>query len=113
MDNTVLEDDTLYGVLGGSVMTTSLTDPEIETLVTLPAQSAGPLILLKDAPAVDVTTSVPAGTGDTTPPLIAAGQPDAGDGTGYVRWVAGAAVVVFFGVLFWLSRRPRDESTGD
>lgn len=112
MEHTIIDGDTLYGVRGGSVMTTSLNNPEIGTLVALPTQGSGPLILLEDAPAIEVgTTTIPTETEDTTPPLIAAGEPDSG--TGYIPWVAGGVMVVFFGTLIWLSRRPRDKSAAD
>lgn len=112
VETTTADGDTLYGVHGGSVLTTNLTDLQIETLVALPQQSAGPVILLEDAPSVSPTTTVGITAGSTTPPLVVselAGAGDSGDGegaVGYIAWIAGGAVLLFLGILVWLGRRP-------
>ncbi len=118
VEATVADGDTLYGVLGGSVLTTSLTDPQVEAMVTLPQQSGGPLILLDDAPAVSPTTTVAATSGSTTPPLVvselageAGGEVEDG-AVGYITWIAGVAVLLFMGILVGLGRRPSDPNRG-
>jgi len=112
VEYTVAEGETLYGVGGGTVMTTSLANPQVEDLVTLPQQSAGPLVLLDDAPVFTPTTTVPIETGATTPALIASGRSVETDGTEYIQWVAGAAIVLFLGLLIWLTRGPSVKGPG-
>lgn len=111
----VADDDVVFGVDGGTIVRTELSTGLSESLTTLPSLSAGPLVLLDhDEPAT--TTTSPAGPatestpGPTIPPLVA---PDLGADvpeTGYVRWIAGVAVVGFIAVLIWLgTRKPRDD----
>lgn len=112
MEHIVADGTILYGVSGGSVMTTSLTNPQVEKLVTLPLQSVGPLVLLDGVPAVTSTPTVPVETGATTPPLVASVQVVEIGGTGHLQWLAGAVMVLFFGLLAWLARRPSAVDSG-
>jgi hypothetical protein len=109
MEYTIADGDTLYGLLGGSVSTTTMTDLTIEDLVTLPSQSAGPIVLLEDAPKVTPTTVAATEPASTTPPLLTAGASD-DEGLDYLPWLAGAAIVTFLGMLVWLARRPKDDA---
>lgn len=109
---TIADGDTLYGVNGGDIMTSDPTTRTIERLVTLPTQSAGPLVLLDDAPEVNVTTTPTTPVREpepTTPPLVAPELPGASDSVDGYQWVAGGAIAIFLGLLFWLSRRPSDQ----
>ena len=108
MEYTIAEGDTLYGIEGGSVSTTNLADHVIGSLVTLPSSTAGPIVLLEDAPTVVPTTTVTEDPGSTTPPLVAAGPRD-DESLDHLPWLAGAAIVSFLGMLVWLARRPRDD----
>jgi hypothetical protein len=109
MEYTIADGETLYGLSGGSVSTTTLTDHTIEDLVTLPTESAGPIVLLDDPPAVFPTEVAEAETtATTTPPLVAAGRVEE-EGLDYLPWLAGAAIVSFLGMLVWLARHLRDD----
>lgn len=111
VESAVADGDRLYGVRGGSVFTTNLTDPHVETFVTLPQQSAGPLVLLENAPAVTTVTTLPTEPGSTTPPLVVsdlAGGVAENDAVGYIAWIAGGVMVAFLALLVWLGRRPSD-----
>ena len=110
---TVADGNVLYGVRGGDVLVGNLETGAWDTLVTLPTQSAGPLVLLEagsTTPPVATTQPVVTAAGPTTPPLVA---PELGVETEPVpglQWLAGIAFAGFFGVLIWLSRsRKSDE----
>lgn len=108
----VAHGNVLYGTVGGEVLKADLSTGEIESVVTLPTQSAGPLLLLDHGEPMPTTTTgpeiAPSTTTATVPPLVA---PDLGlddASTGYVQWVAGVTILGFIGVLVWLAvRRPR------
>lgn len=111
-EHQVADGDVLYGTSGGEILTADLSTGEIQSLVTLPLQSAGPLLLLDHSEPVTPTTvattlEIEPTTHPTVPPLVA---PDLGTEqavSGYVRWVAGVAIIGFVGVLIWLAvRRP-------
>lgn len=113
-EHTISDGDLLYGVEGGSILTTDVSDGVVETLVTLPTQSAGPLLLLtgapKVAPATTTTTPPGADTEPITPPLVVVGLgEDATGPAGAYQWIAGGAMVVFLALLIWLALGPRDE----
>jgi hypothetical protein len=107
----VADGEVLYGTVGGDVLKADLSTGEVESIVTLPTQSAGPVVLLDHsepfATPVLEPDDGPSTTTPTVPPLLA---PDLGvdsPETGYVQWVAGAAIVGFLAVLMWLgARRP-------
>lgn len=112
-EHTVADGNRLYGVKGGTIVTTDLSTRTVETLVTLASQAAGPIVLLDDvqpvaAPTTTVTL-VPEETvsPSTIPPLVAPemGLEDAGTGDA-VRWIAGGSMLGFVALLVWLSRRP-------
>jgi hypothetical protein len=111
-EHTVADGDRLYGVNGGTILTTDLSTVTVETLVTLASQSAGPIVLLDHAQRIAPTTTVvaePEGAvpPTTIPPLVA---PESGrdvPGTGdAVRWIAGGSILGFLALLVWLARRP-------
>lgn len=114
-EHQIADGHVLYGTMGADVMTADLTTGEVDTLVTLPLQSAGPLLLLDHGePGTTTTTtttseSAPA-PNSTTPPLVA---PDLGsdqaDAT-HLPWLAGIAIVGFLGVLVWLAVRSPEAS---
>ena len=113
-EHTIADGNLLYGVEGGSILITDMSDGVVETLGTLPTQSAGPLLLLTEAPAVapaTTTTTAPgADTEPTTPPLVVAGPGrEASDSAGAYQWIAGGAIVVFLALLIWLARGPGDD----
>ena len=112
----VADGSMIYASDGGDVVVASLDTGQVDRLVTLPTQSAGPLVLLEEAAPVATTTTTgePAtepteGADTTTPPLLA---PDSGgsdsDDLGIARWIAGIALVGFVGGLVLLARRPAD-----
>jgi len=105
---TIAEGSTLYGVSGGDVIQGDLETGVLETLVTLATESAGPLVLLQDAPRLELEPVQPPAPEPTTPPMVA---PELGiqtpDATA-IRWVAGIAMFSFLGMLVWLGlRRPK------
>lgn len=106
------EGDTIYGVDGGTIVTATVGSDSIDQLVTLPTQSAGPLVLLEDGPNIETTTtSTEPDTAATTPPLLAPDLDPSGSSnssTTGVKWIAGGAFLVFLGILAWLAfHKPR------
>ena len=112
----VADGDLVFGTVGGEVLKAHLPTGDVETLVTMPTQSAGPLLLLDHSEPVTTSTSesdvVPPTTGATVPPLVAPELGSDAPDTGYFQWVAGLAIVVFLGVLVWLgARSPRRQDS--
>ncbi len=105
----VASGNTLYGADGGAIVTADLSTGEVATLVTLPTQFAGPLVLLDRGVQIAAGDTIPPPrTPPTTPPLLSPGSEGANDSTA-TRLVAGGAIVVFLGILVWLSvSRPAD-----
>lgn len=110
--NMVADGDILFGVDGGTIVTADLATNEVDELVTIASQQAGPVVVVDSAgPVQSATTTSTAGSDSTVttiPPLVA---PEIdGDGASVIQWVAGGAIVVFGGVLVWLGlHRPRIE----
>lgn len=105
-EHTVADGAMIYTVDGARVLRANTTNGEIETFATLPAEFAGPILLLRDAGPIDATTSTTAPEAGTTPPLMAPGRDVvAGPGAG-LQWLAGAALVAFVLGLVWLAKRP-------
>jgi hypothetical protein len=113
-EHTVADGNRLYGVNGGTILTTDLSTSTVETLITLASQSAGPIVLLDNAQRIAPTTTVlaePEGAvpPTTIPPLVASELGRDVPGTGdAVRWIAGGSILGFLALLVWLARRPRD-----
>lgn len=113
-EHTVADGNRLYGVNGGTIVTTDLSTGTVETLVTLASQSAGPIVLLDESTPIAPTTTVtvapepePEPPPTTTPPLVAQGLGREGPGAGAaVRWIAGGSILGFLALLGWLARRP-------
>lgn len=111
-EHTVADGNRLYGVNGGTIVTTDLSTGTVETLVTLASQSAGPIVLLDDAQPVAPKTTVTlvpeeGGAPTTIPPLVSPelGREVPGAGNA-VRWIAGGSILGFLALLVWLARRP-------
>lgn len=110
--STIADGDVLYGVDGGTILTAHLSSGEIGQVVTLPTQQAGPLLVLAGGPefAATTTTTAPAPTESSTPPLVAPESvtetPDQRPG---YQWIGGGAIAVFVGLLVWLAARSRRE----
>jgi hypothetical protein len=112
-ESVVADGDTIYGIVGGDIVTADLETGVVKTLVTLPTQSAGPLILLGNDSAVTTTTTEiepgdHPGPPPTTPPLLA---PELGSERPLsvtTAWIAGISGAFFAGVLIWLSLPRRD-----
>jgi hypothetical protein len=103
-EHVIADGDTLYGVIGGSIVSADLGTGAIETLVTLPTQTAGPLVLLDAATTIDPSSTTTSPSPDpTTPPLFAPGLGGPADSTTYRQWVAGGAIAAFLGMLVWLT----------
>jgi len=106
----VADGDVLYGTVGGEVLKATLSTREVEPMVTLPTQSAGPLLLLDHSEPITTTMTgpepAPSTTTATVPPLVAPDLGSVNPETAYVRWVAGGAIVAFIGVLVWLGVSP-------
>lgn len=110
----IADGSSVYGISGGDVITADLDLGSWERLVTLPTQTAGPVVLLENEPVVpapDTTIATNTTVGPdrpvstTVPPLVAPDFGVASKSSVAVQWLAGAALVGFVVGLFWLARR--------
>ena len=109
-DPMAADGDTLFGVRGGTIITAEIGSGVIADLVTLPTDFAGPIVVLDDVVVTEPgqpVVSTPVAPVETTPPLVAPEMGVDAPDTTSARWVAGAAIVGFLGILVWLAaRRP-------
>lgn len=109
----VTDGATLYGATGGEIVAADLDTTVVTSLASLPTVSAGPLVVLTEAPRVDPPPPAQPETPEpTTPPITI---PEAGPeqtGNGFDARVVAIPVMVGFGaLLIWMAvRRPPDHT---
>ncbi len=103
----IADGTTIYGIDGARVMTADTTSGQIETLATLPAEFAGPIIKLRGQAPIEVTTTTTTKEPDagTTPPLVAPEGDVAEEPSPGLQLLAATALAAFVIGLFWLARR--------